>query len=252
MYKIKRATVEERIQNGYHFDFGKYISDGINIFGKDFLQFVLFTLISCFLILFSVITIVGPSIIFFCTLAGYACAAEKIEKGERVSLNDFFEGYNNLGDKIVLGLIYFGFSLLLYIPYLFSFASMGSFSSTIGPNFNAIPFAFLIFSYLFIYVGMLVLNSALLFSIYLIQYGDYSGVESVKKSFQLYRKSFWMVTLFTLVLLILAYVGLMFCLIGFLFTFPILGTSFYALAKNTLMNPDHSEIDQIGNYGYTN
>lgn len=37
MNKISPSTVEQRIQNGYNFDLGKYISEGFTIFSKEWL-----------------------------------------------------------------------------------------------------------------------------------------------------------------------------------------------------------------------
>lgn len=251
MQRIYRTTVDTKIQNGYNFEFGKYLSDGFNLFGKEFGQFILFAFVSCIIMVFSAITIIGPTVVFICTLNGFAEASGKIEQGQKVEFNDFFRGYDKFGSKIVLALIYFGFTLLLYVPLIVSLVSMGYFSGNLDENAAApLTIGFMLFSYAIFYGGILILHSALLFSSYLIHFGDYSAGEAVSKSFQLYRKNFIITTIFVLVLLILAYIGLGFCLIGFFASFPIMGLGFYSLVKETLISGEYSEIEEIGSTSF--
>src|SRR5690606_11022251 len=246
MAKILRSTVDSRIRNGFEFQFSKYLSDSFNLIGKDFGQFVLFAFLSFLLACVSVITIIGPSVVYICTLNGFAVAADKIEKNEKVELNDFFKGYDKLGDKIVLALIYLGITIILYIPMLIMLFSIGYFSGTIDQNFQPAGFLFIIISYIVYYGGMLILHSSLIFSSYLIHFGDYSAGEAASKSFQLYKKNFWMTTIFVLVMGILAYLGIAFCIIGVFASFPIMGLAYYSLIKDSLLSGEYSEIEQIG------
>jgi hypothetical protein len=246
MAKILRSTVDSKIQNGFEFQFSKYLSDGFNLIGKDFGQFVLFAFLSFLIACVSVITIIGPTVVLICTLNGFAVAADKIERNEKVELNDFFKGFDKLGNKIVLALIYFGITLLLYIPMIFSLISMGYFSGTIGDGVQPVRILFMVFSYVFFYGGILILHSSLVFSSYLIHFGDYSAGEAVSKSFRLYKKNFWMTTIFVLVMGILAYVGMAFCVIGIFASFPIMGLAYYSLIKDSLLSGEYSEIEQIG------
>lgn len=251
MQNIHKTTVEAKIRNGYNFEFGKYLSDAFNLFGKEIGQFALFTFITCIIMLFASITIIGPTVVMICTLNGLAEAAQKIEQGQKVEFNDFFRGYEKLGSKIVLGLIYFGLTIVLYIPLVISLLSMGYFSESMDVNAVApMSVGFMMLSYAIFYGGMLILQSSLLFSSYLIHFGDYSAGEAVKKSFQLYKKNFFIITVFVLVMLILAYMGFIFCLIGFFASFPVMGLGFYSLVKETLMSEEHSEIEEIGSTSF--
>lgn len=247
MPKIQHATVDSKISQGYNFDFGRYISEGFSLFGKDIGQFVLFTFIAVLIMCVSIITIIGPNVVMICMLCGYASAAEKIENGQKVELNDFFRGFENLGNKIVLGLIYFGLTLILYIPYIGSLISAGLFSNGYNDSLAGLSVVGMMLSYFFMYVGMLLMQAALVFTPYLVHFGDYSATQAVKKSFQLYKKNFLMITIFVLIMLILSYIGVIFCLVGIFASIPILGTSYYAMIKDTLMTGEFSEIDQIGN-----
>ncbi len=247
MLKIERATVEAKIQNGYNFDFGKYISDGFNIFSKEWLLFSLYGLISFLIILFSVVTVFGALFFVMPAMLGFSVAAEKVERGERLEFNDFFGAFKNFGNYAVLMLIIIAIVMLVYIPVIGFFVML---EQAQGIDRNPLIALLGVFYYLFMYAVMYILQSAVIFAPYLIHYGNYSGYDAFKESIKLFRKQFWWILLFLFVLGMISSVGYFVCLIGVFASIAAGSVMSYAMVKDILMNPEHSEIDQIGSHGY--
>mgnify|MGYP001009135787 CR=1 FL=1 len=249
MTRIEVATVNEKIANGYNFDFGKYFSDGFEIFKKEWVMFSLYGLVSTFIILFSVITIVGPLFISYPVLLGYSVAAEKVERGEPLELKDFFGAFKNYGDYFLLMLCMIGIIIILVLP-LFLFGAMIGFAGESNSEaMGAIGGIFLMLYYFLFYIGIFVLQSAMSFAPYLIHYGGYSAIDSLKTSIKLFRKQPWMILVFVFVMGMLGGVGYIACVIGIFVSMAAARVIQYAMVKDVLMKSSYSEIDQIGKSG---
>lgn len=248
MNKIELSTVEAKIQNGYNFDFGKYISDGFEIFKKEWLLFSLYGLVSLLIILFSAVTIVGIFFVIMPAMLGFSVAAEKVERGETLEFNDFFGAFKNLGNYAILMLIIIGITLVLYIPLVFFLFLIEAGNQSEG--LIAVAGIFFVFYYLFIYAAMYALQASVIFAPYLIHYGNYSGYEAFKASIKLFRKQPWWILLFVFVIGMISSIGYFACLIGIFASLAAGSLMNYAMIKDILMNAEHSEIDQIGNQAY--
>lgn len=247
MNRIDSATVEAKIRDGYNFDFGKYISDGFNIFAKEWLMFSLYGLVSTIILSISLFTVIGFILILYPTMLGFSIAAEKVERGERLEFNDFFGAFKNLGQFAVLGLIVFGgIVLILAIYFLMIFAM------TANPSQEPNPIAMLgIMLFFFVaIIGYYILQVLMIFTPYLIHYGNYSAVDAIKTSISVAKKNFWWLLLFVFVVGIIASIGQYACLIGMFPSMAVAAVIQYVMAKDVLMNSEHSEIDQIGNQAY--
>lgn len=247
MNKIDSLTVESRIKDGYNFDFGKYISDGFNIFSKEWLMFSLYALVSTILLTISLFTVVGFVLILYPTMLGFSVAAEKVERGVPIEFNDFFGAFKNLGKYAVLGLIVLGcLALLIGIYLLFIFVMVESPSSEPNP---ILMLGVMMFFFVAI-AGYYALQVLMIFTPYLIHYGNYSAGEAIKKSFAIAKKKFWWLLLFVFVVGVIASLGQYACLIGMFPSMAAAALMQYAMAKDVLMSAEHSEIDQIGNQAY--
>ncbi|MFV0305749.1 MAG: DUF4013 domain-containing protein [Moheibacter sp.] len=252
MATILRETVEERITNGYKFDLGEYLSEGFQLFQKEWVMFSLYGLVSSIILVCSLFTVIGFAFVLYPTLLGFSIAAEKVEKEEPLEFNDFFAGFKNIGQHFVLGLIVlFSYALIvaIYFGLIFFTVNRGGESS----NDPAMAMAGMGLMMIIIFVivgGIYLLQIALFFAPYLIHYGDYQAGEAIKKSFALSKKNFWWMLLFIFIVGVVAGIGQYACVVGMFATMAIGALMNYALVKKTLMNNEHSEIDEIGSTSY--
>lgn len=244
MNKIDNLTVESRIKDGYNFDFGKYISDGFNIFAKEWLMFSLYALVSTIILTVALFTVFGFVLILYPTLLGFSVAAEKVERGERLEFNDFFGAFKNFGQYAVLGLLVLFCIGLIVGVYLFMIFAM-----TANPSQEPNPILMMgVMLFFFVaIIGYYALQVLMIFTPYLIHYGNYSAGDAIKKSFAVAKKKFWWLLLFVFVVGVIASIGQYACLIGMFPSMAAAALMQYAMVKDVLMNSEHSEIDQIGN-----
>lgn len=247
MLKIDRATVDAKIQNGFNFDFGKYISDGFNIFGKEWLLFSLYGLVSSLILAISFFTFIGFALVLYPTLLGFSVAADKVERGERLEFNDFFGAFKNIGQHAVLGLIVSGCIALLIGIYILLLYIMAQNSSTEPNPVLVLVLMFFIFA---VIIGYYFLQVFLIFTPYLIHYGNYTAGEAIKLSFKLAKKKFWWLLLFVFVIGIISSIGQYACLIGMFASMAAAMLMQFAMVKDILMTSEHNEIYQIGNQAY--
>lgn len=244
---IDPATINSRIAMGYNFDFGNYLSNGFQIFTKEWVKFTLFSVISLFISILSIITIIGPMVVYNATLIGFGTAAQKILRNEPISMSDFFEGYQKLGKLIVLSILQLGSYFILYIPFLLIYFSMigmiysDNFDGVVNPIFSIILVAY----YPVLYIGIFFISGALFFAPYLIFYGNYGVTESIKISYKLFKKNWLLIILFVLVMSILANIGVLVCGIGAFASFAMMGICYFMAMKDIILT-NESEIDQIG------
>lgn len=250
MSRIEVATVNQKIENGYNFDFGKYITDGFEIFKKEWLLFSLYGLVSSLLMMLSFLTVVGAFFWMFPLLLGYSVAAEKVERGEQLEFKDFFGAFKNYDKHAMLTLCLFAFFIVLYIPIILFLVFIEMNSGYGDANaVGAIAGIFMIFYYLIFYVGLFFVQGSMIFAPYLIHYGGFSGVDAIKTSYKLFKKQMMMILLFVFVIGMLSAIGYFACLIG-VFASMAAGTLMqYAMVKDILMQSTYSEIDQIGKPG---
>ncbi len=251
MNKIEVATVNQKIENGYGFDFGKYITEGFEIFKKEWLLFSLYGLVSMVLMLLSFLTIIGGLFFTFPLLLGYSVAAQKVERGEALEFKDFFGAFKNYNQHFLLTLCLFVVFFVLYIPFILLFVTAGM-GSEYGnsPSMGAVMGILMMLYYVIFYVALFFVQGSIVFAPYLIHYGGYSATDAIKSSYKLFKKQWLMILLFIFVIGMLSSVGYFACLIG-IFASMAAGTLMqYAMVKDVLMQSSYSEIDQIGNTGY--
>lgn len=98
-------------QNPYSIDFSTAYKDALNIFQKEAMLFVVFTLIvfiiNAVLIFIPVIGAIGSIAVQPALTAGYFLVADKIRREESIRFEDFFDGFKGpqFGQLILLSLI---------------------------------------------------------------------------------------------------------------------------------------------------
>ena len=246
MNTILPGTVNDRIQNGYKFDFGNYLSEGFAIFQKEWLLFSLYGLVASLILIASFFTVIGFAFLFYPTMLGFSVAADKVENGESLQFNDFFGAYKNFSRHFLLGIIVVASYILLAIPYIF----LIYYSSQPGGGESAVAMLLAMLFLGLMVLGIYFLQVVLFFAPYLIHYGNYSATDAIKKSYALSMKNFWWMLLFVFVVGIIGGIGQYACLIGMFATMAAGFLMNYSLVKSVLLSTDASEIDQIGSTSY--
>lgn len=249
MGRILESTVENKIKKGYEFRFGDYISEGFEIFKKEWVNFFLYAMVSSILIGIASITIIGPAFVLFPITLGFAVVADKISEGESIQFSDFFGAFKNFGQHFIVGLIYFLAYAMIIVPYVLIILVASSSSSFIedSPLFGFF-FGGYMFLVMFFIVLLFLMQVLLFFSPFLIHFGDYSAIDAIKASIGLAKQNFWWLLLFVLTIGVISSIGYYACIIGVFVTMPIGALSAYSLVKKELMNDNHQEIDKIGSH----
>lgn len=244
MAELTRAMIEHKIENGYQFKLGDYISKGFNLFSKEWVLFSVYGLVATILLLLSFLTIVGVLFIGAPLMLGFCVAAEKVDRGEPLSFSDFFGAFKNYGSYAVLGLAFILAMGLLMVPYLsFVFFMM---EDPENASF-AMGFMFLMTFYMFFMMILVyAMQIFLFFTPYLIHYGDFSATEAMKLSFKLTKKNFWWILLFVLIVGLISGIGQYACIVGVFASMAVGGCMNYAMVKDILLTDNFNEIEKIG------
>lgn len=247
MTKILKTTVENKINHGYEFRFGDYITGGFEIFQKEWFNFTLYGIVSTFIIGLSSFTLIGLPLLVFPTLLGFSVAADKVENGEKLNFSDFFGAFKNIGQHFIVGLVYALGYLIIFIPYFFLVFG-GVFSLFDDSSLFAIFLGSYMFVVIILVLALYLAQVLLFFTPFLIHYGNYSAVEAIKTSVNLSKKNFWWQLLFVIVIGIISGIGQYACIIGIFVSIPIAALMGYSLVKKELMTENKNEIDEIGSH----
>lgn len=195
VHKVNQSSFDERvqdkIQNGYTFKFGEYISDGFRIFGQKPGMFIGYTLVYILImVVLSVIPLVGGIARFLLSAplaAGFYIVAQKTYKGENVEFSNFFDGFSKYGNLLLasflVGLItVFGLVLLVF-PGIF-------------------------------------LSVALSFTSIIVIFTNKSGTDAINLSFKIILKNWFPMFGFLIVLSLINMVGALALGIGLFVTIP--------------------------------
>lgn len=229
--QINRATIQRRIEEGYEFDLGNYISQAWEIFKKEWLNFSLYSLLFLLIIFLSALTVIGTLFVVYPLLLGFFIGADKVKNGEPLSLGDMFGGFKKVGRLAILVLIpilIMGFVMSPFIGSLVLSANSEEFSGM------AMGSMFLMYGLMFI-LGLLI-NLALFFAPYLIFFGDYGVVEALKTSWKLSIKKPLMIILYGILIGFLAQLGTLVCGIGVFVSLGFAYVCYYPAMKDILFD----------------
>lgn len=236
--KLEKAKTEK-----FNFNIGKYFNEAITIFGSHWQQFALYTFVSGLILFLSFFTLIGPLILTFPIQMGYGYVTEKIEKGENYEFNDFFYGFKYWAEFLGYSLLIILISICLMIPFLIFFFGFIATSES-SPEISVIFMMSSILLY-FVYFILIFIFSVISFlPPYLIFYGKLSASESLRTSWQICKKNFWYILLYTILFSILSQIGLYLCIIGIVASLPFSYIMNYFLIKDFLLTEDSESIQQ--------
>lgn len=216
--------IQKIIETGYEFDFGRYINEGFEIFKKDIgifvgytAVFLLINLVGAFIPLASII--ISPPLI-----AGFYIGAHFVAKGQKVTFNDFFKGFEYIGQLIALYVVIILLVIALMIPMAIALIASFSSASVILPaDVAANPFW--MFSQISLWMFVLLtpiiyFTIAWRWALLFIVFYDMGFWDAMEASRRLSNKKWWMIFAFAIVMSVLGGMGYIALLIGFLFTYP--------------------------------
>lgn len=129
--RINRV-LEDRIEFGYDFPVSDYLREGWNLYKKfagGFIGFFLLTLLINFVA--GLIPVLGFLVTTFilspALTAGNYLVADKIQRGERFSFNDFFRGFDFIGPLALMSMIMILILAAVFTPSVFALSSSGFF-----------------------------------------------------------------------------------------------------------------------------
>jgi hypothetical protein len=183
------SRIDERISKGYNVNIENYLRRGFNIFRKQADLFLLFTA------LYLLSMPVGGFIISAPLSAGFFLAAHRLEKGERLIFDNFFDGFKFFLPLFILTIVT---AVIVFIGYL-----------------------------AFIIPGIY-LTVAYTFSIFFVVFGKMEFWDAMETSRKLVHREWLNILLLVLVLAFLNFAGALAFGVGLLFTIPISFCALYA------------------------
>ncbi|MDQ1857841.1 hypothetical protein [Chryseobacterium sp. WLY505] len=219
-----------------NFKLGEYINKGFELLKKDFGNIFIAFLV-CFIM----------SIIPFCGLLAMGNLykyLQRLNRNQPASPGDIFD-FKDFMPYFMLQLIVFGGVLLLYIPLFAVLGISGSISGRDEPNpmvaLFVFPYVFLIIAAIYYFV---------LKGFYIIPLISLKGIKEIKEAWNISKimtkGNLLSIFLFSLVVSILAQIGIIACGIGIFLTLPFLYTANYFAYEDAIQQIEYDEIIEIG------
>lgn len=214
-------SIRDLIQNGFKVDLGSYFSEGFALWQKDIGNSILYTLVLFFIYLFSAITIVGPLFVIGPLIAGYYKGAAKIDRGESISMGDYFDGFKHFGPLLKFSLLILGLVLCIYVLMFGIMGLSAFFGSAVGPGASIAVMGLMMLLMLGIYVLGAYLMTIWWFTYPLIIFGNLGTSQAMRVSRMIVKKQFWWVLLIAIILYFLKQAGAIVLYVGLLASYPI-------------------------------
>lgn len=218
-----------------NFKLGEYINKGFELLKKDFGNIFIAFLVCCIM-----------SIIPFCSLLAMGNLykyLQKLNRNQPASPGDIFD-FKDFMPYFILQLIVFGGVLVLYIPLIIVMAITGGMSEN---NENPVAVIFMI-PYIFLIIAAI--YYFVLRGFYIIPLISLKGIKDIKEAWNISKVmskgNLISILLFSIVIGILAQIGIIACGIGILFTMPFLYTANYFGYEDAIQQIEHDEITEIG------
>jgi uncharacterized membrane protein len=217
-----------------NFKMGEYISNGYEFlksnFGSLFGAFLLTMLMS---------------IIPFCGLlavGNFYKYCRDLKAGKNVSAGDIFN-FDDFMPYFILQLIILGGVIAIYIPLMIIMLISGGFSEDPSPIASVIMVPYIIA----VYIGVLVVVLKGFYIPALISLGGVKDIKTAwKMSLPMTKGNLLTIFLYSLVIGFLGQLGIIACVIGLIFTLPLVYTSHYFAYEDAMQQVTHDEIQEIG------
>ena len=215
------------LRDGFKFDFSKYFDVGFKIFGKAPWEFIGFTAIRAVILLFSMITIIGPLLLIGPLTAGYYIVGEKIDRGEQWEFGDFFKGFQFFAPLLGLHVMIIAIAVAFYaIFFLFIIGMSVPLELADLDHFEEAMASFMVTGGMFFFMGIFFLLSLVVYATTNLIYpfivnGKVGTIDAIRLSIKLSLKNFWWFMLFGFTISLFEGAGAYVIYIGLLVTIPI-------------------------------
>lgn len=230
MLAIPQA-LQTKIDQGYNFRFGDYVSQGFNLVAKNVGLFVVYTLVFFVLVMITAIipffNILALPFVVPALMTGFFIAAHRTARGENLQFSDFFKGFDKVMPLGITFILQALIGVLASLPGLIMI--IGALGFTILSMFDnpdmslfglgAMTGTFFIGILLAMFAGLFV-STSYAFSLMLVWFYDLSPWQAMETSRKLAWKNFLILLVFLIVVQIISSVGMMLLFIGALFTVP--------------------------------
>lgn len=215
-----------------NFKLGDYISNGFdflkNNFGDVFVAFLL-----C--IIMGIIPFCG-----FLGIGNFYRYCRDLRAGKQVSAGDIFN-FDNFMPYFILQLILIGGVMLIYIPMIAMMPLMADRDPSVG-----LPVFFIIYV-LVIYIAIIIVCLKGFYMPALISLGGITDIKTAwKMSLTMTKGNLLTIFLYSLVVGILAQLGIIACFIGLIFTLPLMYVCHYFAYEDAMKQVTYDEIQEIG------
>jgi len=243
------SKIQQTIENGYEFRFGDYISRGFDIMNRNtglfigyFLVYILITVVLAAIpILGSLATvIIAPALSI-----GIMIAAHKTDIGESLQFNDFFKGFDKLGNLFLTNLLSGLIAFAAALPGIILIISIGI------SSFNEFDGAAAIISNPMLWLGFLVafipaiyLSISYVYAPMLVWFYNMEAWPAMEASRKLVKKQWGTTFGFIFVLGLIAMAGLILLVVGIIYTVPAVQCATYAAFADITRLHDDDEATQ--------
>jgi len=214
------------------FKLGEYISNGFDFMKNNFGN-VLGAFLLCMLM----------CIIPFCGLlavGNFYRYCRDLRAGKQVSAGDIFN-FDNFMPYFILQLILIGGIMLIYIPMLALTPLMADRDPSAG-----LPFVFMIYIFV-VYIAIIIVCLKAFYMPALISLGGITDIKTAwKMSLTMTKGNLLTIFLYSLVVSVLAQLGIIACFIGLIFTMPLMYVCHYFAYEDAMKQVTYDEIQEIG------
>lgn len=248
MNEIQQRKLEAIIEDGYQFDFGEYIGKGFSLMQKNMGNFIGFALVAGLIVMVAnFIPVIGALANNFVLIpaftAGFYLVAHKVNQDQATQFNDFFKGFDFLGQLALAVLLQSLIMLAAAIPMGIGLFASGMFSNLMDSSFDpsaAFPFWVLIFLIPVIYLAV-----GYGWTMLFIVFYKMEAWPAMEMSRKIITKQWFMIFLFGIVIGLLAGLGAIALIIGLLFTIPAMLCAQYAAFADVTRLMEETESDIV-------
>lgn len=251
------SKFQQILDRGYRFRMGDYISKGFELFGKNAGMFIGYTFVFMLIsMLSSVIPVIGPIVNGFilspALTVGFFLVAHKLNKGEGTAFEDFFKGFDRIGQLALATLLETLIIMGSLIPAFITLAMVsGGLERLMDINmFSAPPIGSILLIFLLI-IPAIYLGVAYSWTYMFIAFYGMPAWESMEMSRKMISKDWFTYFAFSIVLGLLAIVGFIALFIGILVAIPIIYSAQYAAFSEVTQlleaegSEDYDIMDQL-------
>jgi hypothetical protein len=249
-----KKNIENAIQNGYNFSISNAIDDGFNIFKKEAGSFIGYALVAGIISVLAAFIPLLNIILAPILMAGFYIVAHKIDNNQPINFNDFFKGFDQFGNILVLILLQRALYMILAMPIIALLFTIGltnlnenteELSSLVAGLGTVGVFVSLLTFFAYIFVA-----TCLMASMPLLLFCQYDAFNAMKTSFRLIRRDWFSWFLLALMGGIFYIAGFIVLFIGLIVAIPAVACMNYVAFRDAVkLNESDNIIEEIQNLG---